>query len=254
MKHIKFNIFGDYSDIITHGLTERELDFMHTDLNSDTFKNSKATLSRELKVMERDLYFINQVHDKNIRIINEASINNVEDYDGLITNVPGKVLCTCYADCVPLLFFDTANNVVASVHSGWKGTIKLIGQETVLKMKHEYNSKPEDILVGIGPSIGPCCFEVQEDTYDQFRRKLPIGAFEDEGKLFVDLWNSNIYMLTQIGIKRENIECKGICTSCHSSRFYSYRKGDKESGRFTAFIIISNELCIEFSKKFLRFP
>jgi len=238
MKYIKFNIFEEYSDIIIHGITERGTDFMHIDYNSTIFKNSKAELSRELNVMERYLYFINQVHDNKIRIINSNSLNNIEDYDGLITNLPGKVLCTCYADCVPLLFFDPVQGVIASVHSGWKGTIKFIGRETVLKMVNEYNCNLGDILVGIGPAIGPCCFEVQEETYNEFRKKLPIGAFEDDGKLFVDLWNSNIYMLTQVGIKRENIECKGICTSCNASRFYSYRKGDKESGRFTAFIMI----------------
>ena len=91
---------------------------------------------------------------------------------GLMTNSSGKVLCTCYADCVPLLFFDPVKNVIASVHSGWKGTIKLIGQETVFNMVNEYGSKVEDILVGIGPSIGPCCFEVQEDTYEQFRKAI----------------------------------------------------------------------------------
>jgi len=238
MKYIKFNILDDYSDIIKHGITERGIDFMHVDYNSETFKNSKNTLAKEINVMERDLFFINQVHDKNIKNVVDGSINNIEDYDGLITNSVGKVLCTCYADCVPLLFFDPNKRVVASIHSGWKGTIKLIAQETVIKMKNDYGSNTHDILVGIGPSIGPCCFEVSEDVYEQFRKKLPIGAFMDDGKYFVDLWNSNIYMLTQIGVKRENIECKGICTSCHSDRFYSYRKGDKESGRFTAFIQI----------------
>lgn len=238
MKYIKFNILDEYSDVIMHGITERGADFMHIDYNSETFSKSKTKLAKELNVMERDLFFINQVHDKNIRVINEGSINNIEDYDGLISNCSSKVLCTCYADCVPLLFFDPVKNVVASIHSGWKGTIKLIGQETIKKMQSEYGSNVEDILVGIGPSIGPCCFEVGEDVYDEFRKKLPIGAFEDDGKLFVDLWNSNIYMLTQIGVKRENIECKGICTSCHNDRFYSYRKGDKESGRFTAFIML----------------
>ena len=238
MKYIKFNIFEEYSDSVIHGITERGIDFMHKDFNSEIFKNSKSSFARELNVMERDLFFVNQVHDKEIRIINDSSINNIEDYDGLMTASTGKVLCTCYADCVPLLFFDPVNRVVASVHSGWKGTIKFIGRDTVLKMAKEFNSKVGDILVGIGPSIGPCCFEVQEETYEQFRKKLSIGAFEDKGKLFVDLWNSNIYMLTQIGVKRENIECKGICTSCNSNRFYSYRKGDKDSGRFTAFIML----------------
>lgn len=238
MKYIKFNIFEEYSESVVCGVTERGADFMHVDYNSEVFKTNKNNLAKELNVFERDLFFINQVHDKNIRAISEDSINNIEDYDGLITNLPGKVLCTCYADCVPLLFFDPMNNVVASVHSGWKGTIKLIGQEAIYKMIKDYGSKVEDILVGIGPSIGPCCFEVGEETYEQFRKKLSIGAFMDNGKMFVDLWNSNIYMLTQIGVKRENIECKGICTSCNNKRFYSYRKGDKESGRFTVFIML----------------
>lgn len=238
MKYIRFNIFEEYSDVIKHGITERGLDFIHVNKNSDVFMNSKAELAKELGVMDRDLFFLNQVHDKNIRIITDGSLNNIEEYDGLMTNCLGKALCSCYADCVPLLFFDPIKNVIASVHSGWKGTIKFIAQETVLKMVNEYGSKVDDILVGIGPSIGPCCFEVKEDTYELFRKKLPIGAFEDNGKLFVDLWNSNIYMLTQLGIKRENIECKGICTSCHCDRFYSYRKGDKENGRFTAFIML----------------
>ncbi len=238
MKYIKFNIFEDYSDIIVHGITERGTDFMHVDPNSPVFKDSKTILARELGVMDRDLFFINQVHDKNIKVVGDTAINNIEDYDGLITASKGKVLCTCFADCVPLLFFDPVNNVIASVHSGWKGTIKLIGQETVFKMINEFGSKAKDIMVGIGPSIGPCCFEVKEDTFEQFRKKLPIGAFKDGEKLFVDLWNANIFMLTQVGVRRENIECKGICTVCHSDRFYSYRKGDKESGRFSAFIML----------------
>ncbi len=238
MKYIKFNIFEEYSDVIVHGITERGTDFMHSDLNSSIFKDSKTILARELGVMDRDLFFINQVHDKNIKVVGDASINNIEDYDGLITSSKCKALCTCFADCVPLLFFDPVNNVIASVHSGWKGTVKLIGQETVFKMINEFGSKAKDIMVGIGPSIGPCCFEVKEDTFEQFRKKLPIGVFKDDGKLFVDLWNANIFMLTQVGVKRENIECKGICTACHSDRFYSYRKGDKESGRFSAFIML----------------
>ena len=238
MKYIKFNIFEEYSDVLAHGITERGTDFMHVNCNSTAFKDSKAMLSHELGVMDRDLFFINQVHDKNIKVVDETTTNGIEDFDGLITATRGKVLCTCFADCVPLLFFDPVNSVVASVHSGWKGTIKLIGQETVFKMINEFGCKARDILVGIGPSIGPCCFEVKEDTFEQFRRKLSIGAFEDNGKLFVDLWNSNIFMLTQVGIRRENIECKGICTCCHSDRFYSYRKGDKESGRFSAFVML----------------
>ena len=238
MEQIKFKIFSEYEDMISHGITCRGNDFMHVDVISPDFILSKENLSKELNIEEKDMFFVNQVHDKNIRIIDENSKNNILEYDGLMTNCSGKLLATCYADCVPLLFFDPEKKVVASVHSGWKGTIKFIGKEAVYEMKNKYGSNVEDILVGIGPSIGPCCFEVNRDVYDQFRKVLPIGAFEDNGKMYVDLWNANIKMLLDIGVKRENIECKGICTSCNSGRFYSYRKGDKDKGRMAAYIML----------------
>ena len=238
MAQVKFTMFEEYSDVIDHGITCRGNDFMHIDVISPDFILSKEKLATELKIDEKDMFFVNQVHDKNIRIIDENTKNNILEYDGLMTNCKGKLLATCYADCVPLLFFDPEKEVIASVHSGWKGTIKFIGREAVREMVNKYGSKTNDILVGIGPSIGPCCFEVNEDVYSQFKKLLPVGAFEDNGKLYVDLWNANIQMLLECGIRRENIECKGICTVCNSERFYSYRKGDKDSGRMAAYIML----------------
>lgn len=236
MEH--FKNLSVFSDFIVHGITTKEHDFMHIDLNSKTFLESKKWLSDELNLEETDMFFVNQVHDKNIRIIEKRTKNDVLDFDGLMTNCKGKLLITCYADCVPLLFFDPIKVVVASIHAGWKGTLKLIGQETIRKMQDVYGSDPEDIFVGIGPSIGPCCFEVEKNVYDEFRKILPVGAFEDNEKFFVDLWNSNIEQLIKMGIKRQNIECKGICTACNSDRFFSYRHGDKDAGRFGSYIMI----------------
>lgn len=237
MNYLEFRIFKEYPEI-SAGITYRGDDFIHVDRHSESFLTSKANLASELSVFERDVYFVNQVHGKDIRIVEEISRNDIEDYDGLMTNCTEKLLVTCYADCVPLLFYDPVKNVIASVHSGWKGTIKRIGAEAVMKMKEVYGSDAADILVGIGPSIGPCCFEVGEDVYKEFELKLPVGAFQDKGKFFVDLWNSNIEILLQAGVKRENIECKGICTCCHHEKYYSYRSGDKETGRFAAFIML----------------
>ena len=237
MNYLEFRMFKDYPEIAA-GITYRGDDFMHTDIYSERFLTAKANLASQLSVFERDVYFLNQVHDKEIRIIEESSANDILSYDGLMTNCNEKLLVTCYADCVPLLFYDPAKSVVASVHSGWKGTIKRIGAETVKKMQEVYGSNPEDILVGIGASIGPCCFEVGEEVYREFELKIPVGAFEDKGKYFVDLWNANIEILLQVGVKRENIECKGICTCCHHDKYYSYRSGDKEAGRFAAFIML----------------
>ena len=237
MNFLEFRMFKDYPEIVA-GVTYRGDDFMHVDFESELFLDSKAKLSAEFGVFERDIYFLNQVHDKEIRIVEQASPNDILSYDGLMTNCSEKLLVTCYADCVPLLFYDPEKNVVASVHSGWKGTVKKIGAEAVKRMREIYGSNPGDILVGIGPSIGPCCFEVGEEVYKEFELKIPVGAFQDDGKYFVDLWNSNIEILLSAGVRRENIECKGICTCCHHEKYYSYRSGDKESGRFAAFIML----------------
>lgn len=238
MEEVKFKIFSEYEDILAHGITCRGNDFIHADVISPDFILSKEKLAKELVIEEKNMFFVNQVHDKNIRIIDNDSTNSILEYDGLMTDCPGKMIATCYADCVPLLMFDPTKKVIASVHSGWKGTLKLIGKEAVKMMVEKYDSKIEDILVGIGPSIGPCCFEVNEDVYEQFRKILPVGAFKDKGKMFVDLWNSNIQIFLDAGIKRENIECKGICTACNSDRFYSFRKGDKDKGRMAAYIML----------------
>jgi len=237
MNYLEFRMFKDYPEIIA-GITYRGDDFMHTDIHSERFLTAKANLASQLSVFERDVYFLNQVHDKEIRVIEENTPNDILSYDGLMTNCTEKLLVTCYADCVPLLFYDPVKNIVASVHSGWKGTIKRIGAEAVNKMQEVYGSNPEDVMVGIGASIGPCCFEVGEEVYREFELKIPVGAFEDKGKYFVDLWNANIEILLQAGVKRENIECKGICTCCHHDKYYSYRSGDKETGRFAAFIML----------------
>ena len=92
----------------------------------------------------------------------------IHDVDGLLTNHPRVILCTLYADCVPLLFVDPIRRVVASSHSGWKGTVARMGAVTVERMVSAYGCRREDILVGIGPSIGPCCFEVDAPVYEAF--------------------------------------------------------------------------------------
>ena len=102
------------------------------------------------------------------------------DIDGLLTDEPGVVLCTQYADCVPLLFVDPVKRVVGTSHSGWKGTVARIGAVTVERMAADYGCRREDILAGVAPSIGPCCFEVDEPVYLAFQLAglLDTGCFE----------------------------------------------------------------------------
>lgn len=235
VQYIKSKLLSKYDDSIYHGITIRGTDFMHKDINSPIFLTSKGKMSEEFKISSDNLYFLNQVHDKNILEITENTVNKISDFDALITTLPYKMLMTCFADCVPILMFDTKNKVIASIHSGWKGTVKQIAKNTVEYMKEKYNSNQKDIIAVIGPSIGPCCFEVKEDVRKQFSEVFGHSVIEDNK---VNLWISNKIQLLNCGLKEENIECMDICTCCNKDKFYSYRKGDVEQGRFSAFIML----------------
>jgi len=238
VQYIKSKLLSKYDDIISHGITIRGTDFMHKDINSPTFLSSKEKIAKEFNLSINELYFLNQVHDKNVLEISEDTTNEIRDYDALVTEVSNKMLITCFADCVPILLFDAKNKVVASVHSGWKGTVKQIAQNTIGYMCEKYNSNPQSMIAVIGPSIGPCCFEVKEDVKKQFINAFGHSVDVDNK---IDLWEANKLQLLNCGIKEENIECMEICTTCNEDKFYSYRKGDVEKGRFSAFIMLKNK-------------
>ena len=167
------------------------------------------------------------------------------DVDGLMTNEAGVVLCTQYADCVPLLFVDPVRRVVATSHSGWKGTVAQIGAVTVKRMGEVYGCDPKDILCGIAPSIGPCCFEVDTPVYDEFA-KLPFAddkllRDDGNGKYHIDLWETNRRILLSAGILPEHITVTDLCTKCHPDVFWSHRVTGGERGSLAAFISIAEE-------------
>lgn len=235
VQYIKSKLLSKYDDIISHGITIRGTDFMHKDINSSMFLSSKEKVAEEFNLLTNDLYFLNQVHDENVLEIFEDTTNEIRDYDALVTKIPNKMLMTCFADCVPILLFDAQNKIIASIHSGWKGTVKQIAKNTVECMKEKYKSNSEDIIAVIGPSIGPCCFEVKQDVKKQF---VDIFGHSVAVENKVDLWMANKLQLLNGGLKEENIECMNICTCCNNDMFYSYRKGDVEQGRFSAFIML----------------
>lgn len=165
------------------------------------------------------------------------------DIDGLLTDEPGVVLCTQYADCVPLFFADPVRRVVGTSHSGWKGTAARIGAVTVDRLCRDYGCRREDILAGIGPSIGPCCFEVDEPVYAVFSKMDEFDdrcATIDSGEKFhVDLWEINRRVLLKAGLKPEHITVTDLCTRCRPDVFWSHRAVGKERGSLAAFIALS---------------
>ncbi len=169
------------------------------------------------------------------------------DADGLLTDQPGIPLMTIHADCPPILLYDPQKRVVGAIHSGWRGTVGRIGQAAVRLMTEQYGSQPENILAGIGPSIGPCCYQVGEPVLSEVGQAFPAKAAEllplqPDGSYHFDLWLAIQLTLLDAGLSLRHIENSGLCTRCHQDKFFSYRAtpDDKREnyGQFVATIAL----------------
>lgn len=191
------------------------------------------------------LVLTDQTHGDVIRVVTEADVgkgitvpSDITNTDGLMTNIPGIPLITFYADCVPLFFLDKKKKAIAVTHSGWKGTVQKIGAKTIKQMAEVYGTKPEDCLVGIGPSIELDCFEVGPEVAEEFRNKFeywpefikPYGSEKHK----IDLWKVNKLMLMEAGVPEENITISGYCTKCNEDLFFSYRRDKGRTGSLSA--------------------
>ena len=185
-----------------------------------------------------------QTHSSNIRIITESDAgkgvsceSEFEDVDGLVTNVKDLPLVVYYADCVPILLVDEKAEVVAAVHSGWRGTVAQIAKNAVDIMVSDFGADSGRIKAAIGPSIGLCCFETGEEVACQFDEALVEPC--SNGKFKVGLQQANENILLSCGLQYENIDVLKICTVCNSDILYSYRIQKEATGRMGAFISLS---------------
>ncbi len=216
---------------------------LHTGEEAEKIIKNREFVSKMLET-DRKLHFIvaEQTHSDHIEVIRESETRGwdslgdaIADCDALVTDLKEVVLTILTADCVPILLFDKEKKVVAAVHAGWKGTKSEIAAKTVCKMQEEFGSDPEDIVAGIAPSIGRCCYEVGEEVAKHFF-DLPDGYTKKGEKTMLDLPYINKYQLLENGLKEEHIEMSDTCTACETQRFFSYRKEQGCSGRFMSMI------------------
>ena len=165
------------------------------------------------------------------------------DVDGLVTDEPGVVLSTFFADCVPLYFVDTVNRAIGLSHSGWRGTVGRMGQRTLEKMATEFGTNPKDIVAAVGPSICQDCYEVSEDVAEEFIKEFSGHADEilinkGNGKYQLDLWKTNEIVLIEAGVKKENVAVTNICTCCKPDLLFSHRASKGKRGNLGAFMYI----------------
>ena len=193
----------------------------------------------------------NQRHTNEVKIVNEKINLNAPDFgmeqydstDGVITNKENIVLSTTNADCIILLFYDPVKNVIANIHSGWKGTLHRIAVNAVRKMRAEFGCKPEDIIACMCPSIRKCHFEVEQDVRDLYVEEfqdIPEEEWLEETikgkKWHIDTVVLNKIMLKKEGLKEENIVDSEICSVCNSKLLHSYRAEGKNFNLSSAII------------------
>ena len=192
-----------------------------------------------------------QTHTTNVRPVGKEDLGkgitrprDYKDVDGMITDQPGVLLATFYADCVPLYFVDPVHKAIGLSHSGWRGTVGRMGQATVEAMEKSFGSQPKDLLCAIGPSICQDCYEVSRDVAGAFifafptheKEILQAGAL---GKYQLDLWKANEIVLTEAGVLKEHIDLAGLCTCCNSSILFSHRASKGKRGNLGAFLMLT---------------
>lgn len=207
--------------------------------NEEFVKTNVNIVCTALSFTEENLSRTNQVHENKVAVLKEPTEISM-GCDGLATDKKGIPLLSTSADCVPVLLYDKEKKVCASVHSGWKGTVKKICLEAVKSLMAEYGSEPENIIAAIGPSIGKCCFQVKKDVLDAFSESFDdVDFIEEEGDgshYRADLWEAVRRTLIESGLKDENISLAGECTVCNHHLYFSSRAGRGKFGSLAAII------------------
>ncbi len=237
---------GGYSKPPFHTLN---LAFHVGDKEEDVLKNRKK-LAQSFCISPKNFTTSNQVHGTQISIVGKRekgsgafdASTSIRTSDAMITDQKGICLLIFVADCVPVILYDWQKRVISLIHAGWQGTVGLITQKTVYRMQSHWGCRPADIIGAIGPSIGPCCYQVGSEVINRVEEIFPtenlVSSLSEEGKGYFNLWEANKLQLLNCQIPEKNIEVAHLCTYCHSDLFFSSRKNNGYTGRFSAGIML----------------
>ncbi len=200
---------------------------------------AREILKKRLGIEDKTIVFSNQTHSTNIASINDNVEGIYLETDGFITKRKDLALFTQYADCLPIYAYDKKNKVIGISHAGWRGSFDGVQKKMIEKMIGEYQSNPEDILIGLGIGISSDNYEVGEEFFEECCQKcgknIAFEVFSIKGnKYHYDNTKLNKLILLSLGIKEENIVTSDKCT--YSSEFYSFRRDKERSGRNGGFI------------------
>lgn len=182
----------------------------------------------------KEVGFLKQVHGDHI--VNYEG--KMEEGDALITNKKNTAVGVFNADCVPVLLYDKNKNIIAAVHSGWKGTFKCIVLKTIEKMEQEYGTKSQDLLIYIGPHIHECCYEVGEELISKFKNLEIYKTLDFHNNTHLSMKDCIMHQLSLKKVDKSNIRDLNICTFCNDKyKTHSYRR-DRNAGRLFSFIYL----------------
>jgi len=205
--------------------------------------DNRAMFLAAVKLQDSRLATVNQVHSDRVHIIEEngGQWNRRTEGDAMATQARGIALAVQFADCLPVLIADPEKGGVAAIHSGWRGTLRRILSKTIGAMGSAFGSRPQDLLVAIGPGIGACCYEVGPEVVDCFKQEYPGVAlaepnYNKPGKHNLDLRRALNVQLSEAGVDFGKVFDMCACTCCNPDEFFSYRREGAFSGRMMGVI------------------
>lgn len=243
---------------IVHGFTERgggvsrppfdSLNFgLHVGDDVELVLENRRRLCQVFGMSASTLVAGEQVHGARVAVVTAADMGRgaaraeeaIPGVDALVTRERGPLLIGFFADCVPVLLVDPETPAVGLVHAGWRGTWQGVAARAVEAMVRAFGTRPQSLEAVLGPSIGPCCYEVGPEVVERFANWAVSPIRARNGRMYLDLWAANRHLLTAAGVPAGNICTAAICTRCRSDRFFSYRAAGGRTGRMAAVIGLS---------------
>lgn len=185
-----------------------------------------------------------QVHSNRVAVVTAQDGGRlVPATDGLVTNTPGLAILLRFADCQPIILYDPVRHAMGLVHAGWRGLAQGIARRAVETMQEAFGTKPADLLAGLGPAIGPCCYTVGDEVASALGYALPdwqkVMSLDPSGTGWrLDLPAANAQQLNAAGVRARRMEQAGLCTACHHDEFFSHRADKGHTGRFAVVVYL----------------
>ncbi len=229
-----------------HAFTTRALRFRH-----ETIAEDWAALGRRLNILPERIVRVSQVHGRKVMVIDQerspwraveghrVGLDKPAEADAIVCTDPALAIAVRVADCVPILIADTSHRVVAAVHAGWRGSCAGIATATIEAID-ELGISASALVATIGPSMGGCCYQVDDKVRSTFLGMTPdaVEWFAEDGigHWKLDLWKANADQLTAAGVPAENIHMMSVCTKHNNDQCWSYRGDGTNAGRMVAAI------------------